>query len=323
MKIPYRYLIILLAALVCGFAFSPALAGDSADQIIARVKNRPCGRGWNYDSGNAYNLPLFTCRSYQGVNARLNLLVRDWVVDPQYPFVGEHFFLGLEQYGNPNGYSFPSRTIAWDKKIKIVGFQVKLRAVPVETTLSGFNGYFAHDPSITFATYWEKPTWLTEKETELSLTSGADIQEDRYPPGAKDTTVLALIAHNSSYHAGDSTTYQGEPAYRLEIHSTYLIEAKVSWDYYRKWINSFEKRCIAGPNPLGEYDCSLSDGTPGHEYLADTSHWDTSKKYDVGYQGKWKPVQLVETNLVRWPDNRYHDHLPILVFQSMPLLQKP
>ena len=322
MKTPYRYLFLLLAALVCGFAFSPALAGDSADQIIARVKNRPCGRGWNYDPGNAYHLPLFTCRSYQGVNARLHLLVRDWVVDPQYPFVGEHFFLGLEQYGNPNGYSFPSRTIAWDETIQFVGFQVKLRAVPVETTLPGFNGYFAHDPSILFTTYWEEPTWLTDMETELSLTSGADIAEDRYPRGAKDTTVLALIAHNSSYHAGDSTTFQGEPAYRLEVHSTYLIEAQASWDYYRKWVVSFQDRCIAGPNTLGDYDCSLADGTPGHWARVDTSHWGNTR-HDTRGGGGWKPVQLVETNLVRWPDNRYRDHLPILVFQSMPLLQKP
>ncbi len=322
MKISYRYFILLLAALVCGLAFSPALAGDSAEQIIARVKNNPCKTGWDYNPGNLYNLPLFTCRSYGGMNARLNLLVRDWVMDPEYPFVGEHFFLGLGQYGNPNGYSFPSRTLVWDKTVKFVGFQVKLRAVPVETTLSGFNGYFGHDPSIAFATYWEEPTWLTDKETELSLISGADIQEDRYPPGAKDTTILALIAHNSSYHAGDPTTYQGEPAYRLEVHSTYLIEAKVSYDYYLKWIVSFQDRCLAGPNSLGVYDCNLTDGRPGHWTKVDTSHWGDTP-HDMGGGGGWKPVQLVETNLVRWPDNRYRDHLPILVYQSMPLLQKP
>jgi len=34
-------------------------------------------------------------------------------------------------------------------------------------------------------------------------------------------------------------------------------------------------------------------------------------------------IALIVTDKVRWPDGTIHDHIPVLIYQSQPLLQKP
>lgn len=84
--------------------------------------------------------------------------------------------------------------------------------------------------------------------------------------------------------------------------------------------------CRPGRNAEGLYDCILS---PSGHYL--NGHKETVTVDVYGWGGRQygnkqgNPVDIVQvtTNLVRWPDGTIHDHIPILIYQSQPLLQKP
>ena len=123
--------------------------------------------------------------------------------------------------------------------------------------------------------------------------------------------------------------FKGEPAYRLGVTSRYILKAKASWDYYQEWEfirNDVKEVCRPGRNAEGLYDCILN---PGGHYLNGHTETVTTPVYGWGEKvrsdnfTKYVAVFYIETDKVRWPDGTIHDYIPILIYQSQPLLQKP
>jgi len=244
-----------------------------------------------------------------------------WVTEPEYPMVGEPFYLGFEPYQGSADFSFPFYNLIWNEKVRVNNFQVELKSVAIQPIPElAFNGVLAHDTSMdTTITVKKKPAGAAEPPLR-----SVDVWPTQYYEGQNiDTLMMSLFARKSSYHADGPTTFLGEPAYRLQVTSFYRIDARVSWKSYNYWQEEFNTVCVPGPTGGGIYNCSLFDGTPGHFTTVDNSHWGSPQGgYNPGKDG-WQTIGFYSTNLVRWPDNRNHDHAPILVFQSQPLLQKP
>jgi hypothetical protein len=113
------------------------------------------------------------------------------------------------------------------------------------------------------------------------------------------------------------------------VTSRYILKAKASWDYYQEWIHEYSHDkhvCRPGRNAEGLFDCIQNPGGSylnGHTVTVPVyiSKWGdaVSSNNDTGYVD----VYFIETNKVRWPDGTIHDHIPVLIYQSQPLLQKP
>ncbi|HDN04996.1 MAG TPA: hypothetical protein ENF27_03570 [Chloroflexi bacterium] len=317
MKIYLRIPAIILVLLVCCTLVSSVQAGATADQIINALKTNPCV-STTQNSGGTFSYPRITCNSYKGASSYINLPIPIWVTDPEYHFVGESFYLGFEPYLGSADFSFPLNSLTWNEKVRINNFRVELKSIAYQpnTTLD-FNGVLAHDASMdTTMTIMRKPS----DTPEPSLRSVDGWPTQYYEGNNIDTLMMSLFARKSSYHAENPTTYQGEPAYRLQVTSYYRIDARVSWSSHQYWEEVYNTVCVPGPSGSGIYNCTLNDGTPGHLITVDNSHWDPPQG---GHTGEWLTIGIYSTKLVRWPDNRNHDHVPILVFQSQPLLQKP
>jgi len=143
-----------------------------------------------------------------------------------------------------------------------------------------------------------------------------------------DTLVLRAYATMSSYHAASPSSYRSEPAYRIEIASHRQVQARVSWDSYRVWERQFSHNktvCRPGPNNAGNFDCLAPVGNwyePGHSVTIPVYVYDWSAPRPAG-SGDWVTVMPINTSSVIWPDGTLHDHVPILVYQSQPILQEP
>lgn len=313
LRIPAIILVILAS---CTLA-SSVEAGATADQILNVLKTNPC-ISTIQSSGGTFSYPRVTCNSYKGASSYINLPVPEWVTEPEYHLVGESFYLGFEPYLGSADFSFPLYRLTWNEKIKVNNFRVELKSIAHQPNPKlAFNGTLAHDASMdTTMTIMRKPL-----DTAKPSLRSVDGWLSQYYEGHNiDTLLMSLFARKSSYHAENPTTYLGEPAYRLEVTSWYRIEARVSWSSYQEWVVDFDTVCVSGPTSSGIYNCTLNDGTPGHFTTVDNSHWGVQRS---GHNGGWQTIGIYSTKLVHWPDNRNHDHIPILVFQSQPLLQKP
>lgn len=324
MKFYLRIPAAIIVLLVCCTLASSVQAGATGPQIINWVKNNPCVDIDEY-TGGKHSFPVITCESYKGAASSIRLLIPEWKSNPEYHMVGEPFYLGIGQHLNAAGIAFPTNTLIWNEKVKINNFQIKMRSVPIQPQPDlDFNGIFAHDPRMdTTMTVVREPGGVSKPE----VYSGWDIEDENlrifYPPGHNkyiDTIMMSLIARKSSYHAKDPATYLGEPAYRLEVTSYYRIDVEVSWSSHQFWVEDIDTVCVSGPTGGGVYNCTLNDGTWGHYTTVDNSDWGV---FQAGHNGGWQTEYFFNTKLVRWPDNTNHDHIPILVFQSQPLLQKP
>ncbi|MCK4489141.1 MAG: hypothetical protein KAU23_02720, partial [Anaerolineales bacterium] len=213
-------------------------------------------------------------------------------------------------------------------------YRTELRLSPVFVT-GAFNGELSGDSSMTFNNWYEgvlSPSGLVAHPELISLNeldkfhseSIKNVYGDFYNNGADTVVVLGLSALTSSYHAANPSTSHGEPAYRLGVSSYYLLEARATWSSYQEW--EFKENvtvCSPGRNGEGLYECFLDPNDRTWR-----GHYTTVAIYDwgnkvTGNQGPWIPIKIVRTDKVRWPDGTIHDHIPILVYQSQPLLQKP
>jgi hypothetical protein len=317
MKIYLRIPAIILVVLVCCTLASSVQAGATADQILNAAKNNPC-ISMSSSGGGTFSYPRVTCNSYKGARSYINLPIPQWVTDPEYHLVGETFYLGFEPYLGSADLSFPIYRLTWNEKLRINNFQVKLKSIAhkPDTWDVDFNGVLGHDSSMATTM-----TIIRPPDAPMPPLRSVDGWFSNYYEGNNiDTLMLSLFARKSSYHAENPTTYKGEPAYRLEVTSWYRIDVQVSWSSHQYWIVDFDQVCVSGPTGGGIYNCTLSDGTAGHYITVDNSHWGSEQG---GHTGGWQTVYFISTKLVRWPDNRNYDHVPILVFQSQPLLQKP
>lgn len=332
--LPFIILVLLFGSLPNQTQASHNLSPGT--QTLKKVRNNPC-RSITYHPGGPGSIPKVYCSGWKGANAAINTLVRGWDIQPRYPIAHIPFYLGVGIDPSSASRQTALTTIekaTWKDKIRFHNLRTELRLVPIKIT-GDFNGQIGDDPSIGFWGFWTeddpKPNnSLTRPETS----SVADLNgyyslsgSGSYVPGV-DTATLYLFALTSSYHAENPSSYKGEPAYRLEVTSHYMVEARTSWDAYQEWIQvtvGEKSVCSPGPNSQGFFECFIGPGNialHGHYTKVPIKKWMWSQRHE-DESGKWVPIATVSTNKVRWPDGSIHDHIPILVYQSQPLLQKP
>lgn len=317
---------------------SAVLAGDNegtGNQILNMIKNNPCGGSLHITEGGTIFGPVVSCAGWKGASSSIGIPVRAFDTQPAFPIANIPFYLGIGIDPYSALYSFPTKeVITWDNKIKFNNYRTELRLSPVHVT-GAFNGELSGDSSVSFNNWYAgvlSPSALVAHPELISLNeldkfhgeSIKNVYGDFYNRGANTIVVLGLSALTSSYHAANPSTYHGEPAYRLGVSSYYLLEARATWRSYQKW--EFKENvtiCSPGRNSEGWHECFLS---PDDRFWR--GRYTTVAIYDwgikvTGNQGPWIPIKVVTTDKVRWSDGTIHDHIPILVYQSQPLLQKP
>jgi hypothetical protein len=195
-----------------------------------------------------------------------------------------------------------------------------------------FNGSFLSNPSFTFNDWYADKIEIDQalvNDTEIYSTSDLPSIYRNYYKDGSVTVYLGMSALTSSYHAENPSIYKGEPAYRLGVTSVYLLKARATWDYYQEWeyIRTVTRDvCRPGRNAEGLYDCFRNTGDiylNGHTERVSTDIYGWGDPQDTNGGTAYKDIFIITTNKVRWPDGTIHDHIPILVYQSQPLLQKP
>lgn len=328
-----RTIIVGIAIILCGFITSPVFAGANAGagaSILNLIHNNPCGN-FTYTEGGSQSIPVATCSGYQGAGkSQMQILLRGWDIEPSYPIANVPFVLGIGIDPASAAISFQGKaTATFPGQIRFSGFKTELMLVPA---LPGgpiyLNGELVYDSTVKFNDWWDLQTMNPEFRPNIEVYS-ASVLNSPYYPGGNDTFFFGLMGLTSSYHAANPSTYKGEPAYRLGVTSRYIVRAKASWDYYQEWElirNDYLEVCRPGRNAEGLYDCYLNPGDlypNGHTetVLTPIYGWGTPV-YGNNNTG-FVDIALIVTDKVRWPDGTIHDHIPVLIYQSQPLLQKP
>ena len=350
-KLRFSALIVLLVFL-CGSLPSTARADNNAgagDNKLNQIRHNPCGSGV-YDRGGTHSIPTFECSGWGGVGATINVLIREWRAGREYPFVGDPFYLNIGVDLAGRNISIEKGNITFNNQIRFFGYKTEIRLVPIKVVSNwDFNGTFTYDPAM--ATWENIPSRIiAENPPKPEVSSAADLNSKYYPTvvitnnneeeylvtaadiapflGGDDRKSLVVVASKSSYHAEDPSTYRGEPAYRLGVSAHYLVQAKASWDYYQEWerfVVDEKIVCRPGPNSAGAYECLAPNNgsyVPGH-YITETFYDYKWGDKQGGGDTDWVSIATIETDKVRWPDGTIHDHIPILIYQSQPLLQQP
>lgn len=328
-------LTILFGILLLLFGFTPSSVfaskhSGAGDQVLNTIKTNPCGN-FHYYLGGIHSAPVASCGGYKGVGASINVLVRSWDTNPAFPIVGVPFYIGVGVDHSSAGTLIQTGTITWANKIKFNNFKIEMRLSPaIITTEHNFNGEISGDSSMQFDEDLINDVDVNDPlYVSLSHSSSSSLNSPYYVSGSvEDTTELILTGYKSSYNSSNSSSYQGEPAYAMYVSSYYLVEARATWDFYQEWetkIVGYKKVCSPGRNNDGFYECFLN---PGDWYWQ--GHYTTRPIYVSGWsapkyggQGGWVNISVVYTDKVRWPSGTIHNHIPILVYQSQPLLQKP
>lgn len=341
-KLRFSALIVLLVFL-CGSLPSTARAGNNAgagDNKLNQIRHNPCGSGV-YNRGGTHSIPTFECSGWGSVGATINVLIREWRAGSEYPFVGDPFYLSIGVDLAGRNISIEKGNITFNNQIRFFGYKTEIRLVPIKVVSNwDFNGTFTYDSAMAA---WEEgipSRIIAENPPNPEVSSAADLNSKYYPVvkkddpkiapylGGVDKTSLVVITSMSSYHAEDPSTYRGEPAYRLGVSAHYLVQAQASWNYYQEWervVVGERIVCRPGPNSAGAYECLAPNNglyVPGHyttETVYDYKWGDKQGEGDTG----WVSIATIETDKVRWPDGTIHDHVPILIYQSQPLLQQP
>ena len=313
---------------------SPVSAGKNAGSgihIMNTIKNNPCGNFY-YNLGGTHSVPSATCAGHRGGDASIQVLIRGWDIEPEYPIANVPFSVGIGIDKSSAIVNIPSKaTVIYPNRIKFNGYKTQIYLEPV--VVNGvFNGSFLSNPSFTFNNWYADKIEIDQtlvNNTEIySVTDLPGVYSKYYEDGSV-TVYLGMSALTSSYHADNPSTYKGEPAYRLGVISYYLVKASVSWDSYQEWEivdTRTETVCSPGRNAEGLYDCVRNPGghyLNGHYTTKTVNIWGWEEDPEPGYDGGLVPISVIETNKVRWPDGTIHDHIPVLVYQSQPLLQKP
>jgi len=326
-----------IITILCGLMASPVFAGKNAgagDGVLNDIRDNPCG-GFTYNEGGLHSVPVASCTGYGGAGrAQMQVLIRGWDIEPAYPITGVPFVVGVGIDPSSAGLSFQPKAVAtFPKKIRFVGYRTELVLKPVLAPGPGDN-IIALNGEVTFdSTAWFN-NWPNVQEMDPKLISNTEVYSasilgSEYYPGGNDTFLFGMLGHNSSYNAATPVIFKGEPAYRLGVTSWYRLKAKASWDYYQEWVvkyNDVKEVCRPGRNSEGLYDCILSPGghyLNGHKETVTTPVYGWGNKEYSGNTTDYVEVFFIETNKVRWPDGSIHDYIPILIYQSQPLLQKP
>ena len=348
-KLRILILIITVFLLIGTLPSTTALAGSrpassyqsSGNAKFAEIKGNPC-RSWNFIDGA---VPMFVCSGWTGAGSWITFPLRTWATEPQYPLANYPFYIALgtkavPRPGTSDNYQFPSRNITYPNQIDIRGLQTEIKLVAIKQELNSildtnFNGMIDYSYGDNMSVYagkltnrWHDP--VEEKFTELfsppDTESAASLEYYENAGGVVDTFILRAFSLNSSYFADNPTTYRGEPAYRLAIFSYYQVQARVTWQDYRLWIREqvgWKTVCRAGTNSSGIFNCITSGGQLGHEVTEEVYEWKWGPWQKKG-ESAWTTVaSKARVDSVIWPDGSIHDHIPLVVYQSQPLLTQP
>lgn len=279
----------------------------------------------------------------------IDVPVRTWTTNPDYPLAGVPFKIGIGVDQDSLRTQFPSSDITFPNQIRFFGYTTEIRLVPVKSGSSyfrwNFNGILDYGDSILYTPSKSTKDWygvdlaVPSFYSDPIMSSASVFSHEYYPaeyimvgdervPIPTDKVVINAYSSMSSYHADNPTTFKGEPAYRLEVTSYYLVQARARWDSYQEWesvVVGERTECWPGPNSAGNIECMAIVGSwwqPGHYVTVDIYDYRWGPHIGSG-SSDWVTVDLIDTNKVAWPDGAIHDHIPILVYQTQPILQKP
>ena len=318
-----------IITIICGLMASPVYAG-SGDGVLNAIKNDPC-RNYSYNAGGLHSVPVLTCTGHGGAGqASIQILIRGWDIEPEFPVANVPFLLGIGIDPLSAGVNFQNKAVlTYANQIRFTGYRTELLLKPVVTNASlAVNGDLVLDSSTYYNNFWNMQTMDTSFINNIEVYSASQL-DSKFYPGGEDTFYFGFQATSSSYHAIDPSTYKGEPAYRFNVTSVYTVSARASWDYYEEWevVDTVTRDvCRSGRNAEGLYDCIRNPGggfLDGHIERVSKDIYGWGKVQDIKGGTGYVDVFLVTTDKVRWPDGTIHDHIPILVYQSQPLLQKP
>jgi hypothetical protein len=348
-KLRFLFLITLVLMMIGTLPSNMVLAGtnqasnyqSAGANLLTQIKNNPCGNGNLYTG----DINFVACSGWAGETSWITVPLSYWETTPEYPLVNYPFYLYIgtvpaNRPGTGSPYSFPRRDVTFPQVIAIDGLRTEIQLVTVKKSSTflnwNYNGQFNHQGSMTilpgaeFRNYYGDPLdhALSVFEDPSEPTSASQFIP-YYVGGVNDYLKLKGIVGMSSYHAPSQATYRGEPAYRLELISSYEFQARVTYQNYRLWerIKVGERTvCRPGPNNAGGYDCLASVGNwyePGHSVTLDIYEWKWGP-YRGGGSSGWVTVPIdVDVNSVLAPNGVIYDHIPIAVYQSQPILQLP
>ena len=339
----------ILLILLGGFLPSAAHAGPSIQTgggRLDQIKSNPCNGGGEVSAGGGRT--AFVCNGWREVQGMIDVPVRNWATSPEYPLVGVPFKIGIGVDQDTLRTQFPSSDITFPGQIRFFGYRTEIRLVPVKlgSIYFGwhFNGILDYDDSIFYTPSKITKDWYGVDlavpsfytDPDVSGVPSGHVDADFYPSvgdnNIKDTVIFSGYSSMSSYHADNPTTFKGEPAFRLEVTSYYQVKARASWDSYQEWksiVVGEKTECRPGPSSTGVVDCMAIVGgwwQPGHYVTVPIYdyRWGPSVPWNEDTDGlNWVNEALIDTNKVAWPDGSIHDHIPILIYQAQPILQKP
>lgn len=338
--------VITVSFLVGTLPSTAALAGSSLSSSnqtsagtikLAQIKNNPCGKPAHVPG----TVDLFMCSGYGGTGSWIAFPLRTWATEPEYPLANYPFYIALGTKTISNPWHFPIGNKTYPELVDIRGIKTKIKLVAVKQQLSpfvidktNFNGMLdcSADDHMTTCCSPLTNRWHDEVETELEKVFGESkpdtesaTTEEYYEntAGVVDTAILRGFSLNSSYFATNPTYYRGEPAYRLSLISYYEVYAMVSWQKHRFWeyLPAGTKTVCMPGSGSGE-SCITPDGQLGHQVTKTVYAWQWGGWHE-GEESGWKFVGGTQTDSVIWPDGSIHDHMPLVVYQSQPLLSQP
>ena len=337
----------ILLTLLVGVLPSAAHAGPSAqveNPRLVQIKNNPCNGGREVSAGGGRT--AYLCNGWRGVQGMIDVPVKSWATSPDYPLVGVPFKIGIGVDQNYLRTQFPSGDITFPNQIRFFGYRTEIRLVPIK---SGsvffrwkFNGILDYGDYVFYNNTESPQDWFGSELVVPSFYTDPDVagvpsshpDSDYYPSvgdeNVKDSVIFSGYSPLSSYHTKNPTTYKGEPAFRLEVTSDYLVKARARWDSYQEWervIIGERTECRPGPSSTGTYNCINPISVfpwyePGHNVTVDIVDYRWGPPTGSGITD-WVKTESINTNKVAWPDGSIHDHIPILIYQAQPILQKP
>jgi len=355
MKNTLRFsILVILLTLLVGFLPSAAHAGPSAQSepenpVLTLIKNNPCNGGVEVSAGGGRT--AYLCNGWRGAQGMIDVPVKSWATSPDYPLVGVPFKIGVGVDPSFLRAQFPSSNITFPNQIRFFNYRTEIRLVPKKSGHFyfpwNFNGILDYDDSISYTPRESTQDWYGVKlavpsfygDPEVSgVPSGHD--DALYYPSTgdeniKDSVIFSAYSSMSSFHAGNPSTFKGEPAFRLEVTSYYQVKARASWDSYQEWERVWvgeKTECRSGLNNAGAMECMAIVGgwwQPGHYVTTDIYNYQWGAAHGAGATD-WANAypdslerSIIDTNLVAWPNGSIHDHIPILIYQAQPILQKP
>ncbi len=337
----------ILLVLLVGFLPSAAQAGPSAQSgnaVLNQIGNNPCNGGRPVSAGGGRT--AYLCPGWRGVQGMIDVPVKSWATSPVYPLVGVPFKIGIGVDPNYLRTQFPSGDITFPNQIRFFGYRTEIRLVPIKSGSPffrwKFNGILDYGDYVFYNNTESPQDWFGSELVVPSFYTDPDVagvpsshpDSDYYPTvgdeNVKDSVIFSGYSSLSSYHTKNPTTYKGEPAFRLEVISSYQVEARARWDSYQQWISvkvGERTECRPGPSNTGTYNCINPISTfpfyePGHYVTVDIMDYRWGAAHNSG-STDWVIVDKIDTNKVAWPDGSIHDHVPILIYQAQPILQKP